>query len=182
MSSVSILPAKQSSSDDRLQVLYVTPAAHFYNESLAHRSPTRPHRRRPRLAAQSAQHRRGGAGHGQLRLLASHRRRALRSPTGAKPNPLLAPRSSSKTPRARRPSPKPSHDCTLVIGTGTLTYRKPEQPVVPLPALAPLLRMSLRAAAASPSSSARKSTASPAKTSPSAICSSRFPPTHASPR
>jgi tRNA/rRNA methyltransferase len=27
--------------------------------------------------------------------------------------------------------------CTLVIGTGTLTYRKPEQPVVPLPALAP---------------------------------------------
>ena len=27
--------------------------------------------------------------------------------------------------------------CTLVIGTGTLTYRKPEQPVVPLPQLAP---------------------------------------------
>jgi TrmH family RNA methyltransferase len=29
--------------------------------------------------------------------------------------------------------------CTLVIGTGTLTHRKPEQNVVPLPALAPLV-------------------------------------------
>ncbi len=29
--------------------------------------------------------------------------------------------------------------CTLVIGTGTLTHRKPEQRVVPLPALAPLV-------------------------------------------
>jgi TrmH family RNA methyltransferase len=29
--------------------------------------------------------------------------------------------------------------CTLVIGTGTLTYRKPEQSVVPLPATAPLV-------------------------------------------
>ena len=29
-------------------------------------------------------------------------------------------------------------DCTLVVGTGTLTYRKPEQPVVLLPDLAPL--------------------------------------------
>jgi len=28
-------------------------------------------------------------------------------------------------------------ECTLVAGTGTLTYRKPEQPVVSLPALAP---------------------------------------------
>ncbi len=28
-------------------------------------------------------------------------------------------------------------DCTLVLGTGTLTYRKPEQPVVPLSNLAP---------------------------------------------
>jgi tRNA/rRNA methyltransferase len=28
---------------------------------------------------------------------------------------------------------------TLVVGTGTLTYRKPEQPVVPLPDLAPLV-------------------------------------------
>jgi tRNA/rRNA methyltransferase len=31
-------------------------------------------------------------------------------------------------------------DCTLVIGTGTLAHRKPEQPVVTLPALAPLLQ------------------------------------------
>jgi TrmH family RNA methyltransferase len=29
--------------------------------------------------------------------------------------------------------------CTLVVGTGSLTYRKPEQPVVPLPLLAPRL-------------------------------------------
>lgn len=28
-------------------------------------------------------------------------------------------------------------DCTLVVGTGSLTYRKPEQPVVQLPDLAP---------------------------------------------
>jgi TrmH family RNA methyltransferase len=30
--------------------------------------------------------------------------------------------------------------CTLVLGTGTLTHRKPEQPVAPLPLLAPFLR------------------------------------------
>jgi tRNA/rRNA methyltransferase len=29
--------------------------------------------------------------------------------------------------------------CTLVVGTGTLTHRKPEQRVVPLPAVAPLI-------------------------------------------
>ena len=28
-------------------------------------------------------------------------------------------------------------DCTLVIGTGSLEHRKPEQPVIPLPDLAP---------------------------------------------
>jgi tRNA/rRNA methyltransferase len=33
--------------------------------------------------------------------------------------------------------------CTLVIGTGTLTYRKAEQPVVPLPNLAPLVQQEL---------------------------------------
>lgn len=33
--------------------------------------------------------------------------------------------------------------CTLVIGTGTLTYRKPEQRVVSLPDLAPLVRQEL---------------------------------------
>ncbi len=31
-------------------------------------------------------------------------------------------------------------ECRLVVGTGTLTYRKPEQPVVQLPNLAPLVR------------------------------------------
>jgi len=34
-------------------------------------------------------------------------------------------------------------DATLVIGTGTLTYRRPEQPVVLLPLLAPLIRQEL---------------------------------------
>ena len=34
-------------------------------------------------------------------------------------------------------------DCTLVVGTGNLTYRKPEQPVVPLPQLAPLVSRQL---------------------------------------
>jgi TrmH family RNA methyltransferase len=34
-------------------------------------------------------------------------------------------------------------DCTLVIGTGTLTYRKPEQKVVSLPQLTPFLEQEL---------------------------------------
>ena len=34
-------------------------------------------------------------------------------------------------------------DRTLVIGTGTLTHRKPEQPVVSLPALAPFVELEL---------------------------------------
>jgi len=34
-------------------------------------------------------------------------------------------------------------DCTLVLGTGTLTYRRPEQPIVSLPNLAPLIRAEL---------------------------------------
>ena len=34
-------------------------------------------------------------------------------------------------------------ECTLVIGTGTLTTRKPEQQVVSLPALAPLARIEI---------------------------------------
>jgi tRNA/rRNA methyltransferase len=33
--------------------------------------------------------------------------------------------------------------CTLVVGTGTLTWRKPEQPVIPLPELAPLVSQEL---------------------------------------
>jgi tRNA/rRNA methyltransferase len=33
--------------------------------------------------------------------------------------------------------------CTLVVGTGTLTYRKPEQPVITLPDLAPLVAQEL---------------------------------------
>jgi tRNA/rRNA methyltransferase len=35
-------------------------------------------------------------------------------------------------------------DCTLVIGTGTLTTRKPEQPVVSLPSLAPTVLAELQ--------------------------------------
>jgi tRNA/rRNA methyltransferase len=34
-------------------------------------------------------------------------------------------------------------DCTLVAGTGTLEHRKPEQPVVSLPALAPIIQSEL---------------------------------------
>ena len=34
-------------------------------------------------------------------------------------------------------------ECTLVIGTGTLTHRKPEQPVISLPALSPLIEQEL---------------------------------------
>jgi tRNA/rRNA methyltransferase len=34
-------------------------------------------------------------------------------------------------------------DCTLVIGTGSLTHRKPEQQIIPLPALAPVVREEL---------------------------------------
>jgi tRNA/rRNA methyltransferase len=33
--------------------------------------------------------------------------------------------------------------CTLVVGTGTITHRKPEQKVIPLPSLAPLLQQEL---------------------------------------
>jgi tRNA/rRNA methyltransferase len=33
--------------------------------------------------------------------------------------------------------------CTLVVGTGTLTWRKPEQPVIQLPELAPLVSQEL---------------------------------------
>jgi tRNA/rRNA methyltransferase len=34
-------------------------------------------------------------------------------------------------------------DCTLVVGTGSLEYRKPEQPVISLPDLAPLIQKDL---------------------------------------
>ena len=34
-------------------------------------------------------------------------------------------------------------DCTLVIGTGTRAHRQPEQPVIPLPELAPLVGVEL---------------------------------------
>ncbi len=34
-------------------------------------------------------------------------------------------------------------DCTLVIGTGTRAHRKPEQPVIPLPELTPLVGVEL---------------------------------------
>jgi tRNA/rRNA methyltransferase len=34
-------------------------------------------------------------------------------------------------------------DCTLVVGTGTLTRRKPEQPVIPLPELTPMVSQEL---------------------------------------
>jgi TrmH family RNA methyltransferase len=35
-------------------------------------------------------------------------------------------------------------NCTLVVGTGTLTYRKPEQEVIALPNLAPILKQEIK--------------------------------------
>jgi tRNA/rRNA methyltransferase len=35
-------------------------------------------------------------------------------------------------------------NCTFIVGTGTLTHRKPEQPVIALPALAPMLEAELQ--------------------------------------
>ena len=35
-------------------------------------------------------------------------------------------------------------ECTLVVGTGTVAYRKPEQPVIALPALAPFVQQELQ--------------------------------------
>src|ERR1039458_726809 len=34
-------------------------------------------------------------------------------------------------------------DCTLVVGTASLEHRKPEQPVIPLPQLSPLIQKEL---------------------------------------
>jgi TrmH family RNA methyltransferase len=39
--------------------------------------------------------------------------------------------------------PEAIANCTLVLGTGTLTHRKPDQPVIPLPALGPLIQQEL---------------------------------------
>jgi TrmH family RNA methyltransferase len=58
--------------------------------------------------------------------------REARSAVGA-PDLLAAAREAASLAEAVA-------DCTLVAGTGTLTHRKPEQPVVPLPALSPLVR------------------------------------------
>jgi len=61
--------------------------------------------------------------------------REARSAVGA-PELLQAAAESATLAEAVAP-------CTLVIGTGTLTYRKPEQRVVALPDLAPLVRQEL---------------------------------------
>ena len=60
-------------------------------------------------------------------------------PTGAKPNPPSARPTCSQTAREFPTLAEALADCTFVVGTGTLTHRKPEQPVVSLPALAPTL-------------------------------------------
>jgi tRNA/rRNA methyltransferase len=62
--------------------------------------------------------------------------REARSAVGA-PELLLDARECTTLAEAVAP-------CTLVIGTGSLTYRKPEQPVVQLPDLAPLVERELR--------------------------------------
>ncbi len=108
---------------------------------LAHRTPTRPHRSGPCLAAQSPQYRSGGAGDGELRLP----RLAVVAPyeehwREAKSAVRL--QSCSKCTRTQCLSEAVA-DCTLVIGTGTLAHRKPEQPVVSLPALAPFIQQEI---------------------------------------
>ena len=62
--------------------------------------------------------------------------REARSAVGA-PEVLLHARESASLAEA-------VDRCTLVLGTGTVTYRKPEQPVVLLPDLAPLVRRELQ--------------------------------------
>ncbi len=61
--------------------------------------------------------------------------REARSAVGA-PGLLASARETDSLAEAIR-------DCTLVAGTGTLTYRKPDQAVVRLPDLAPLVRREL---------------------------------------
>jgi len=61
--------------------------------------------------------------------------REARSAVGA-PELLLNGRSMTSLAKAVA-------DCTLVVGTGTLTWRKAEQPVVSLPLLAPLVSQEL---------------------------------------
>ncbi len=61
--------------------------------------------------------------------------REVRSAVGA-PDVLLGAEESATLAEA-------VERCTLVAGTGSLTYRKPEQPVVALPDLAPLIRQEL---------------------------------------
>ena len=158
-------------------------AGHSHRTTIVSCSPlaNRPHRRRPCLAAQPAQHRRGRAGHGQLRLCPPHRGRALRAPLAG---------SALRRRRARIAATATESaslaeavaDCTLVAGTGTLTL---SQARAARRSRCPICRRSWPArspaTAALPWSSARKSTASPATTSPIAMCSSRFPPSAAQP-
>ena len=49
-----------------------------------------------------------------------------------------------KNARETETLPEAIAQCTFVVGTGTLTYRKPEQPVIPLPALAPFVQQELQ--------------------------------------
>ncbi len=62
--------------------------------------------------------------------------REARSAVGA-PQLLIDAQETASLPEAIR-------DCLLVLGTGTLTHRKPEQPVVRLDQLAPLMTEPLR--------------------------------------
>ena len=64
-------------------------------------------------------------------------------PTGARPSPPSAHPIFSKAPKSAERLPEAVADCTLVVGTGSLGHRKPEQPVIPLPELAPLIQKEL---------------------------------------
>ena len=65
------------------------------------------------------------------------------SSTGARQSRLSARRELLQNAKSTRGLAEAVADCTLVIGTGTLAHRKPEQPVVPLPALAPFVQQEI---------------------------------------
>ncbi len=74
---------------------------------------------------------------------AAGRRRALRAALARGKSAVGAPKNSSKTQSGVERLTEAVAECTLVIGTGTLAHRKPEQPVVSLPALAPFVQQEI---------------------------------------
>jgi tRNA C32,U32 (ribose-2'-O)-methylase TrmJ len=105
----------------------------------------RPRRRRPRLPAQPAQHRRGRPRHGQLRLPASSASSLPSPTTGWKPNPPLARPTCCAKPKSTTTLAEAVAHCTLVLGTGSLDRRRPVQAILALPEAAAQIREALTA-------------------------------------